>query len=529
MSKFNVLPAAPTPDAYTAQGGEGFARSPKDELFLLGVANTVGESTFYESADDRDRRFVELVEKCTADDHEWTAAYIGWLRGQANMRSAPIVAAAAYVKAGGPHGRAVVNSVLQRPDEPGEMLAYWTATYGRAIPKPVKRGVADAAVRMFTERNVLKYDGTGKPWRFGDVVDLVHPSPKDDRQSALFRYCIDRRHNRDEFPEQLQTIAQDRLLMGLPEDQRRGRLGDAVNAGWSWERLAGWLPGGMDAAAWEAIIPNMGLMALVRNLRNFDQANISNDATAMVVAKMCDPVEVRKSRQFPIRFLSAWKNVASMRWGHGLETALGHSVANVSALPGRTLVLLDVSPSMRDTAIGGHRGTGVSPERWEVASVFALALAARAADAKVVLFDFNPVADMKVGPNESILRLTESVKRFVDNGNGTDTLKALASAYDGHDRVIIVTDEQTGANAGAGTHNFYGGYTHTFSRWEDVKHIKAPVYTWNLAGYQTGHTPQFRNWVTFGGLNDASFGALDAFEARRHSAPWPWEINAQTP
>jgi hypothetical protein len=34
--------------------------------------------------------------------------------------------------------RQIVDSVLQRGDEPGEALAYWTATYGRAVPKPVK-------------------------------------------------------------------------------------------------------------------------------------------------------------------------------------------------------------------------------------------------------------------------------------------------------------------------------------------------------------------------------------------------------
>lgn len=38
----------------------------------------------------------------------------------------------------------MIASVLRRPDEPGELLAYWTATYGRAVPKPVKRGIADA-------------------------------------------------------------------------------------------------------------------------------------------------------------------------------------------------------------------------------------------------------------------------------------------------------------------------------------------------------------------------------------------------
>lgn len=43
----------------------------------------------------------------------------------------------------------MIASVLRRPDEPGELLAYWTATYGRAVPKPVKRGIADAVRRIY--------------------------------------------------------------------------------------------------------------------------------------------------------------------------------------------------------------------------------------------------------------------------------------------------------------------------------------------------------------------------------------------
>ena len=53
------------------------------------------------------------------------------------------------------------SSVLQRADEPGELLAYWLAAHGRAVPKPVKRGVADAAVRLYT-RAVAAEVGLGR-------------------------------------------------------------------------------------------------------------------------------------------------------------------------------------------------------------------------------------------------------------------------------------------------------------------------------------------------------------------------------
>ncbi|MEU6153777.1 hypothetical protein ABZ816_27625 [Actinosynnema sp. NPDC047251] len=70
------------------------------------------------------------------------------------MRTGSVVGAAEFVRArldaardGLPvddsvTSRSVVDSVLQHADEPGELLAYWTTRYGRAIPKPVKRGGA---------------------------------------------------------------------------------------------------------------------------------------------------------------------------------------------------------------------------------------------------------------------------------------------------------------------------------------------------------------------------------------------------
>ena len=144
MGKFNQVAPPRAPDTRTAAGGEGFSRTAKDELFLLGVANMVGTDTFYETGASRDDRFEQLVRDITTSDEKWVQSFIGWLRTGANMRSASIVAAAEYVRAGGSGGRQVVASVLQRADEPGEMLGYWLNKYGRKIPQPVKRGVADA-------------------------------------------------------------------------------------------------------------------------------------------------------------------------------------------------------------------------------------------------------------------------------------------------------------------------------------------------------------------------------------------------
>ncbi|MEU5121793.1 TROVE domain-containing protein [Streptomyces asoensis] len=529
MARFNIRARKPRPVSpvtttgrvlRTHQGGRGHERDTRSELFLLAIANFVSQQTFYESGADRDDRFTRLVRELAVSDPTWTAGLLGWLRGEGNLRTAAIVGAAEYVHArlavgatGGPSNRQVVDSVLRRPDEPGELLAYWTATHGRALPKPVKRGVADAVRRLYSGKSLLKYDTASKGYRFGDVLNLVHASPDPAKpwQGDLFRYALDRRHHPDtaEVPRSLPVLVAHRDLMALRPAKRRkvvtgaGGTRRLAEAGMTWEALAGWLQGPMDRAAWEAVIPTMGVMALTRNLRNFDEAGVCDEVAAQVAARISDPAEVARSRQFPFRYLAAYRHAPSLRWAYPLEQALGHSLAAVPALPGRTLVLVDRSGSMFYARLSDRSELN----RADAAAIFGTALAVRAADADLVEFGtVSKAIDFRKG--ESMVKILE---RFGDLG-GTDTTEAVRRHYRGHDRVLIVTDEQFTASR-------HGDPT-------DQVPADVPVYTWNLAGYRAGHGPSGKaNRHTFGGLSDAAFRMVPLLEAADDTR-WPWAAAA---
>ena len=206
-----------------------------------------------------------------------------------------------------------------------------------------------------------------------------------------------------------------------------------AGAGMTWEALAGWLQGPMDKAAWEAVIPSMGTMALVRNLRNFDEAGVSDEVAARVAARISDPAEVARSRQFPFRYLAAYQHAPSLRWAYPLEQALGHSLANVPALPGRTLILVDRSGSMFWARLSDRSKLN----RADAAAIFGTALALRAEKADLVEFG-STSAPVKFRGGESVLKI---LSRFGGLG-GTDTTEAVRRHYRKHDRVLIVTDEQ---------------------------------------------------------------------------------------
>ncbi|MFE2712201.1 TROVE domain-containing protein [Streptomyces mirabilis] len=548
MSRFNTRTARPAVKSpvtttgettRTYEGATGHVRDARSELFLLAVSHFLA-GTFYEKADERDDRFERLVRQLALEDPAWTASLLGWLRGEGNMRSAALVGAAEFVKArldaekastdtnwnvpgNAPWAnRAVIASVLQRADEPGELLGYWTSKYGRKLPKPVKRGIADAVQRLYNERSLLKYDTDSKGYRFGDVLNLVHASPADDKpwQGDLFKHALDRRHGSDEeIPARLSTLLAREQLTSTPVDQRRQVLADHAEllhrAGMTWEALAGWLQGPMDAEAWTAIIPSMGVMALARNLRNFDEAGVSDAVAAQVAARFADAEQVARSRMFPFRWWAAYKHAPSLRWVHALEQALNHSLVNVPRLGGRTLILVDRSPSM-------FPGYGFStPNKSDIplaeqAAVFGAALAVRAEAPTLVEFGMRSQR-VDVPRGGSVLRLIEKFGRI----DGTDIPSAVKAHFDGHDRVVVVTDEQTRPGWFPSNARSWGGMPET--QIDDLVPKSVPVFMWNMAGYRAGAAPSGGgNRHAFGGLTDHAFRVVPLLE-RGRDARWPWE------
>jgi len=562
-----VLTAATVPDARTFEGGPGYTRDAKSELYLLSVSAMIGQARFYERRDQQpqratrpaagrqrpqpapaagkapptsipwrqetssEKRFRELVRAIAVDENDldWLTGFAGWLRRDAYMRTASVVLAAETIHARHtarlrPAGRVIVNAALDRADEPGELWGYWTSRYGRRVPVALKRGLADAIERLYTEYAVLKYDSADKPVRFADLIELCNPRYARHLhgtwRDALYRYCIERRHHRGNLiPARLKTIRAHADLMALPPATRRNFLTDPYapvrlrDAGVTHEALSGWLGGPVDAAAWSAIIPNMGVGALLKNLRNFDQARVPDSIAEIVTAAISDPDRICGAKVLPMRFLAAQRAMITQRWGHALDKGLSASVANIPHLPGRTLILVDTSTSM-DSPFSDD-GT---MRRWDAAALFGIATAQRCEYADVV--SFSSTARYRGdphGPNTKLFPRTEgeslltALGRWKTGGwflqGGTDTSGAVRRHYrDGfHTRVIIVTDEQAAQDG------------------PEVSRCVSPVtplYTWNLAGYQHGHTPS-GNWNrhTFGGLSDASFGLIRLLESGR-DARW---------
>lgn len=491
-------------ETLNASGFSAAKRTNKTALFLLGVGRFFGEKSFYE---DDSQRFVDLIHKVTKKDPEWVAAFLKWLRNDANIRTAAIVGAAEYVRAGGPNGRAVVKSVIVRGDEPAEMLAYWINNYGRKIPQPIKRGVRDSATRLYTEANYAKWDSSSNAVRMADVVELTHPVPADDRQSDLFKFMIEARHGRGTFEGKRLYSLETRSMCESRDDYFRLKVHG--NRTITWENVSSAGTGPMSAGEWVRLYPHMGYMAKLRNLRNLDKAGVSLKDKRAIGEWLADPENVAKSRQLPMRFYSAYRSVGDDVWNSYLSEALDHSLANVPKVKGNWLVLVDASGSMN--APYSDRS---AVSYYDAATVFAAAFAkVNGADIRTYSYSLSPVYKDTHKNTLRIVRDLHTNSFWFSGGTLTGTHLKQAFAEGKYDGVILLTDEQ---------YNYGFGYYGFGERIKPSEAIPAnvPLYTFNLAGYKSGHETGI-NRVTVGGLSDAAFSMIAAVESAR--AKWPWE------
>lgn len=523
-SNSDPIQSKTVPTLLGPKGAPAYQRDAKSELFLLATTGFFGQDKFYESAKEADSRFVALVREVTNADAAWMLDFTHWLRNDANIRSAAIVAGLEAAKVtlemmaranklvvtikGQGLARQLAKAGISRADEVGEAAAYWSSKYGRVFPKAVKRALADKLTSSLDEYTVLKYNSDNSAFKLADQLRLFHPKATHPAQNDLFGWVIAQTKGPTAAPDSLPMIQTRQLLMGTKVEVRRALLDPVTlkSAGMTWESLAGWLQGPLDAKAWEAIIPSMGYMALLRNLRNFTQANVRADTLAYVQAKLADPVQVARSRQLPMRFFSALRAQESYTWHSALSAALQASLANVPTLNGRTLILVDTSGSM-DTTMSEH-GT---LKRWDVASMFGIALAMNSPGAELHSYSSQGWATVETrhfvaAKGADVLSQLMMWAKSYNIGGGTPTAAAMRKLYNGHDRVMLLTDE---------------GHDYSHQSVTDAIPADVPLYTFNLAGYKPAGTPSTVNRHTFGGLNDSAFKMVPLIESAV-SGVWPW-------
>lgn len=310
MAKFNTVNTNKT---VNKSGHAAYKMKDKEKLITQVLTSFFNESKFY---GDNSAEMQKTIKSVIASDPAFVAKLAVFARREFNMRSVShiLVAYLAHEVEGKPYVKKAIKAVTLRGDDVTEIMACYLSMFGKPIPNALRKGISDA-MQGFDEYTLAKYKGNGKSVKMRDLLCLCRPTPKNEAQSDLYK----------------------RLLNDELE----------IPVTWETELSAN----GNNTETWEKLIDSgkVGYMALLRNLRNILKANPSN--LEKVLSTIENPERVRKSKQLPFRYLSAYKELSDIggsRVFDVLENAVEASIENLPKLDGTTVIAVDVSGSMGD-------------------------------------------------------------------------------------------------------------------------------------------------------------------------------------
>jgi len=467
----------------THGGAEAFHLTPIEELRRTVLSCMLWEGEAYESGGSIASRIAELVPAC---DPATVAQLAIEAREQQHLRHVPLLLVRALARCA--RGKLVGDTlarVIQRPDEIAEFMAIYWKDGKCPLAKQVKVGLA-RAFRKFDEYQFSKWEKADSPIKLRDVLFMVHGKPR-----TTSGHCtkLERRIAKAEgklhavtADEQLYERIVDRTLK-TPETWEVGLSAAKGDEGGSKDVF--------EAMLREGKLP---YMALLRNLRKMTELGVDRGLITQAI-------EARRgaAKVLPFRFLSAAREAPQFE--ASLDKAMVASLQEGPKLPGRTLIVLDVSGSMGSLLSSkstlnridaGAALCAILREQCEEAVVYATAGSDRT----------RTHATKSVPARHGMALVAAFHESYRVLGGGGIFLKPMLdfiNEREMYDRIVVVTDEQDCA----------------------VDHAQSPklaepgcgrAYLINVASAKNGIG--YGKWTHIDGFSEASVDFIRAVEAQ---------------
>jgi 60 kDa SS-A/Ro ribonucleoprotein len=491
--KFNLKRKNGAAQTVNYGGEKAYVLTPAVELYTA-VATAGLSDKFYATANEFLVRLRGMIAK---NDAAFVAKLAVYAREQMYLRSVPLVLAVELAKQ--QSGNSIVgkltNRVVQRADEITELLSYYALANERKdtkklnkLSKQLQKGLAEA-FNKFDEYEFAKYNRDADV-KLKDALFLVHPKAKDEAQQGLF-----------------DKIVKDELQVPYTWEVELSVLGQQKFDSLELKQAA-------FRAKWEELIfsNKLGYMAVLRNLRNILEAEVSKEALNKVCEYLGNAKAVANSKQLPFRFLSAYRELKELKNGRvskvlgALEEAVLHSAANIAGYDEDTRVVIaaDVSGSMQK-AISERSKV----QNYDIGLMLAMLLQNRCEN--VITGMFGDTWKVINVPKKNILA---SVQEFYSregevgySTNGYLVVKDLLDRKKVVDKVMLFTDCQLWNSTNSGEN--------IATLWNQYKQLApgAKLYLFDLAGY--GNTPlnvQRGDVYLIAGWSDKIFNVLSAIE-----------------
>lgn len=381
-----------TPSIQTHEGAKAKHIGSLAALRRSVMACLLWEDGFYEDGQQVGDRIVSLAKLVTPKQLADLAIEA---RTKHHIRHAPLLLIRELARHPGAQGRLIgdtIYQVIQRADEVAEFLSIYWKDGKEPVSKQVKIGLA-RALRKFDAYQLAKYNRK-KVVTLTDVIKMVHPKPVNDDQSGMWKKLL---HKELEAPD-------------------------------TWE--VGLSGGGDAKETFTRLLSEkkLGYMALLRNLRKMTESGVEYSLIANALK-----AGARKSRALPFRFVSAAKHAPALF--RELDESMQASMAGMERLPGKTLVLVDVSGSMSWAGLSSKSELN----RIDAACALAGLIVGISDQVSVYSFSNNVVQVPTINGLAIIDRIKDSqVHGGTQLGNAVKQMSAID-----YDRLIVITDEQS--------------------------------------------------------------------------------------
>ena len=413
MSKFNT--AVKEELTVNHEGHAAYAMDDKLKLVSMVLTSFFNEAKFY---GDNSDELVETIKAVIDKDAQFVSKLAVYARRVFNMRSVSHVLTAYLANSakGKPYVKQTIRGITVRAYDVTELLSFYIATFGKPIPNSLRKGIA-GVFQNFSEYDLAKYKGAGKEMKMKDILNICHPAPKSDEQSAMWKRCLE-----------------DRLEVPYTWEVELSKRGNTKEV-------------------WEELIASgkVGYMALLRNLRNILQANPVN--LDVVLNTLADPERVRKSKQLPFRFLAAYKAVADIAGSKVFDTLEKAIIVSAEGMPkwkGKTVIAIDTSGSMSCKISANSDMTAL-----DIAATLGMLANRFCEDAIVYTFDTS-IQKLTLSTNQPVLNAASQLNA----GGGTIMslpMQELIRNKTSVDRIIYLSDNECNCGFIDGEYSWYRG------------------------------------------------------------------------
>ena len=286
----------------THEGAPARRVSKEQTLLRLVLSCMLWEPTFYKSGSDIAQQIYDTAMSC---DPEFVAELAVKARHEYKLRHVPLwlIKILLDKRARNINIANLINDVIRRPDEITELLAMYWKDGKVPIAKQLAKGI-NKAFTKFSEYQLAKWNRKTEI-TLKDVMCLTHPTPINDAQYRLWGRLIEGRL--------------------LPPETWEVLISKHGNRADVWERL---------------LLENkLGGLALLRNLRNMQQVGVDRNLIKQAI------LNIKSSYILPFRYIAAAKHAPALE--PYIEKAMLKSLTDHKKLPGSTVLLVDVSGSMK--------------------------------------------------------------------------------------------------------------------------------------------------------------------------------------